>query len=134
MYSVVACLGHVAIDHASRSEKEHRFQDTSKAGHQVPFLPCYPLLYFLLILSPSWFAVSGYHLPRRTATVFSPLSSEGRGEGEGCTHFMHNRSPKTIDPRIQTMPTRSRVGFPPTRQASREPKSAKRRGVFGRVA
>ena len=54
---------------------------------------------------------------------------EGRGGG-GCTHFMHNRSFKTIDPRIPYNVGTRHVGFSPARQTSRAP-SEKRREVFG---
>ena len=37
------------------------------------------------------------------------------GAGEGCTHVMHDRSCMTVDPRIPTMPGRSKSSFRRTR-------------------
>ena len=53
-----------------------------------------------------------------------------RTEGGGVLIVMHGRSHVTSDPRIPTMPGRSNVGLPPTRQTSLA-RSACHREVFG---
>ena len=77
-YSFVACLRHLTNDHASlsrRSTVPTPNRDTSNIRLLIAFSPHVLHILFLLILSPSCFAVCGYHLPPSIAVVFSLLSS-----------------------------------------------------------
>ena len=76
-HSLIACLSHLTIDHASlsrRSTVPARNRDTSTFGRSLRF---FHMLHInlLLILSPSCFAVCGHHLSTRIAIALSLLSS-----------------------------------------------------------
>ena len=77
MYSLVACLSHLTIDHASLSIPSTVPTPNRHLQHLGAHYFLIHMLHrnVLLILSPSCFAVCGHHLSPRIAIVFSLLSS-----------------------------------------------------------
>ena len=135
LYSFVACLSHLTIDHASlsrRSTVPTPIVETPPAfGCSLRFSP--PMLHkklFAHLLPRSCFAVYGHHLSPRISTVFSLISSVPNFSMSHSSVFLisvqrvggvliatHGRSGKNVHPRTPTIPGAELVGFSPTMQA-----------------